>query len=183
MSAFHDNGKIQLKTEVVFSKLKRITKMFDGIDDFDEFVMKQKPNEEEASNENENTFENSSHSEQVMLHPPKMRRKIKTSDSDPSVATPSHPPRKLRKDKKHKNSLKKSKTSEIESPGDNVVYPVIKKINGESKLSFKTLDFKFPPSKTKKDVHAVAPDKRNFPTADPSQRWEQCQPGRTMEAS
>ncbi|KAA6369387.1 MAG: hypothetical protein EZS28_035087 [Streblomastix strix] len=190
----HDNGKVHLKTKVLFGKLKQIAKMFDGIDDFDDLAMKmrkRKLNEEETSNENVYTSENSSNSEHVMQHPPKRRkrrRKNETSDSKTSVATPSPPPRKLHQDKKHKSTTKKSKrqhqhkrlpsmsenslsdsqstASEIESSDDNLVYRELQKITGESKQSFKPLNFKFPPSTTENDVHAVAPDKENFPTAD-----------------
>ncbi|KAA6388136.1 MAG: hypothetical protein EZS28_016337, partial [Streblomastix strix] len=171
MSGSHDNGKIHPKTKVLFGKLKQIAKMFDGIVDFDDLAMKmrkRKRNEEDASNENEK--------------------------SETSVATPSPPPRKLHKDKKHKNITKKSKrqhqhkrlpsmsvnslsdsqstASEIGSSDDNLVYRKLQKIIGESRQSFKPLDFKFPPSTIEKDVHAVAPDKVNFPTAVPPQRWE-----------
>ncbi|KAA6381385.1 MAG: hypothetical protein EZS28_023086, partial [Streblomastix strix] len=200
MSRSHDTVKVHPKTKVLFGKLKQIAKMFDGIDDIDDLAMKmhkRKRNEEETSNDNENTSENSSNSEHVMQHPPKRRkrrRKNETSDSETSEATPSPPPRKLHKDKKRKNTTKKSKrqhqhkrppsmsenslsdsqstASEIESSDDNLVYRELQKITGESKQSFKPLDFKFPPSTIEKDVHAVAPDKVSFPTADPPQRWE-----------
>ncbi|KAA6376968.1 MAG: hypothetical protein EZS28_027503, partial [Streblomastix strix] len=196
----HDCGKVHLKTKVLFGKLKQIARMFDGIDDFDDFAMKMRKRkriEEQTSNENGNTSVNSSSCVHMMQHPPKRRkrrRKNETSDSETSVATPSPPPRKLHKDKKQKNIIKKSKrlyqhkrlpsmsenslsisqstASEIESSDDNLMSHELQKIICESRQSFKPHDFKFPPSTIEKGVHTVAPDKVNFPIADPPQRWE-----------
>ncbi|KAA6386042.1 MAG: hypothetical protein EZS28_018434 [Streblomastix strix] len=175
MPVSNDNVKVHPKTEVLFGKLKQIAKMFDTIDDFDDLAMKmrkRKRNEEETSNENENTSENSSNSEHVMQHPPKKAKNAKKHKN--SV-------RKSKRQHQHKgppnmceNSLRDSQStvSEIELSDDNMVYRELQKITREQRYSFKPLDFKLPPSTIENDVHAIAPDKVNFTTADPPQRWE-----------
>ncbi|KAA6396484.1 MAG: hypothetical protein EZS28_007993 [Streblomastix strix] len=65
-----------------------------------------------------------------------------------------------------------STASEIELSDDNLEWGELQKITGWPKQYFKPPDFKFPPSTIKKDVRAVAPEQKNFPTAIPPQRWE-----------
>ncbi|KAA6360231.1 MAG: hypothetical protein EZS28_044242, partial [Streblomastix strix] len=185
-------------TKKPFEKLKSIAKIFDGIENSEDLatkVQKRKRVDEISSNDS-NSNSNRSQSEHVMQRRPakRKRRRKNESVSSSSSKTPSplpikikhehkkHDTRKKRKTHKHRTTVVESSSENSSSDSDetaasststneNKVHQELTKIMSISAQQFKPLDYRFSASRIEKDVRAVAPDKVNFPTADPPPKW------------
>ncbi|KAA6370636.1 MAG: hypothetical protein EZS28_033838 [Streblomastix strix] len=126
---------------------------------------------------------------------PKRRRKDQSADYEHSIESPpqqrhskhtQNKHKKRNKKFKHKRARKRQRSPSENSPSDfciasssyastddDIVHNELRKIIGDSISHYKPLDYKFSASRIEKDIRTIAPDKIDFPTADPRSKWEE----------
>ncbi|KAA6362372.1 MAG: hypothetical protein EZS28_042101 [Streblomastix strix] len=197
MSHADDEVVVKPKTRKLFEKLKNIAKIFEGIDDIDDLAMKvskRKRADEVSTTDSGSERSTSDHIIQRFRRKPKRRRKDQSADSERSIESSPQQRHSKRTQSKHKKRNKKIKhnaarkrqhsasensssdsstvSSSQASTDDDIVHNELRKIIGDSISHYKPLDYKFSATRIEKDIRAVAPDKIDFPTADPPPKWE-----------
>ncbi|KAA6388699.1 MAG: hypothetical protein EZS28_015774 [Streblomastix strix] len=183
MSHADDEVVVKPKTRKLFEKLKNIAKIFEAIDDIDELAMKVSKRKRAGE---VSTIDSESER--------KTRRKDQSADSERSIESTPQQRNSKHTNSKHKKRNKKIKrnaarkrqirhsensssdtstaSSSYASTDDDIVNDELRKIIGDPISHYKPLDYKFSATRIEKDIRAVAPDNIDFPTADPTSKWE-----------
>ncbi|KAA6384649.1 MAG: hypothetical protein EZS28_019823, partial [Streblomastix strix] len=157
-------------------------------------VSKRKRADEVSTTDSGSERSTSDHIIQRYPRKPKRRRKDQSADSELSIESPPQQKHSKHTQSKHKKRNKKIKynaarkrqrspsensksdsstvSSSQASTGDDIVHNELRKIIGDPISHYKPLDYKFSATRIEKDIRAVAPDKIDFPTADPPPKWE-----------
>ncbi|KAA6403715.1 MAG: hypothetical protein EZS28_000758 [Streblomastix strix] len=198
MSNADDDVVIKPKTKKLFEKLKNVIKIFDEIDDIDDFakkVSKYKRADEVPSTDSGSERSTSDHIMQYYRKNTKRRRKIQLADCEHSIKSFPHLKhlkhtqsrhRKRNKKIKHnperkrqyypsENSSSDSSTasSNYSSIDDDIVHNDLRKIIGDSISHYMPLVYKFSISRIEKDILTVKHDKIDFLTADRPRKLEE----------
>ncbi|KAA6370419.1 MAG: hypothetical protein EZS28_034053 [Streblomastix strix] len=176
----HSSREVVVKprTKKLFEKLKSIAKIFESIEDIEDFVTKVQKHKrvDEIGSNDSNSNSNRSQSEHVIQRRPakwKRRRKNESASSS-SSKTPTPPPIKIKHSLKKHETKKRRKThkhgstvvesssensssdSDETSPSststdDNIVHQELTKIIWFQSQQFKPLDYRFSASRIEKD--------------------------------